>query len=123
MGLSAKELMKIGLRSYKESTPVNWHGKIINVKHILPLEDEANLSSRILKCCYDEDSESYVNGLVKLSIMANVVATYSDVVLPDNISDQHLLLYYSDLYKTVASGINQTQLSSIINTVNRCIYG
>lgn len=123
MGLSAKELMKIGLRGYKESTSVNWHGKIINVKHILPLEDEANLSSRILKCCYDEDSESYVNGLVKLSIMANVVATYSDVVLPDNISDQHLLLYYSDLYKTVASEINQTQLSSIINTVNRCIYG
>lgn len=113
MGLSAKELMKIGLRSYKESTPVNWHGKIINVKYLLPLGDEITLIRNIVDCCYDSDNDVLLPSLIDMSFKSNIILAYSDVQLPDNTEDRHKLLYASDIYNVIESSVCKSQIEFV----------
>lgn len=123
MGLSAKELMKIGLRSYKESTPVNWHGKIINVRQLLSVEEEFSLIRKILKYCCNENTDQFIPELIDLSMRLNIVSYYSDVELPVDIEEQHKLLYCSDLFDIIVSHTNKAQIDSIMRSIRLCVYG
>lgn len=116
--LSAKDLMKIGLRGYKEFVSVNWHGKIINVKMLLSREEELSLIHRIVSSCYDEELDVIIPDVVDFCIKSNIVSAYSLIELPEDIEDRYTLLYFSDLYEYVTGAACEKQILHIIDTVN-----
>ena len=116
--LSAKDLMRFGMRNYKEVVDYNWHGKIIKIKYMLSREEMLNLIHDIENMCITE-SGNFIPGLLDFSIRLNVVSNYAYVELPDNMDDIYNVLYHSDIYDAVASNINQSQKNAILNCFGR----
>lgn len=114
--IDAKKLMKIGMRGYKDTIDVNWHGEIIQVKYMLDLDKEHMLIQSIMNCCMTDDG-NFVPELLDISIRANVVKQYSSVELPQDINDQHKLLYYSDLFDVIINSVNKNQIEHILKLV------
>lgn len=114
--IDAKKLMKIGMRGYKDTIDVNWHGVIIQVKYMLDLDKEHVLIQSIMNCCMTDDG-NFVPELLDMSIRANVVKQYSSVELPQDINDQHKLLYYSDLFDVIINSVNKNQIEHILKLV------
>lgn len=114
--IDAKKLMKIGMRGYKDTIDVNWHGVIIKVKYMLDMDEEHMLIQSIMNCCMTNDG-NFVPELLDISIRANIVKTYSSVELPEDISEQHKLLYYSDLFDTIVNNVNKNQTEHILKLV------
>lgn len=114
--IDAKKLMKIGMRGYKDTIDVNWHGVIIKVKYMLDMDEEHMLIQSIMNCCMTNDG-NFVPELLDISIRANIVKTYSSVELPEDINDQHKLLYYSDLFDVIINNVNKNQIEHILKLV------
>ena len=121
--LSSDVVMNVGMRGYKEYIDYNWHGKMIKIKYLLEREEEIELIHSIIDCCTaEEDDEEYVREyvipeFVDLATRANIVSVYANVNLPENIDEQHRLLYYNDIYDVVVKHANSAQITNIINMV------
>lgn len=114
--IDAKKLMKIGMRGYKDTIDVNWHGVIIKVKYMLDMDEEHKLIQSIMNCCITDDG-NFVPELLDMSIRANIVKAYSSSELPEDINDQHKLLYYSDLFDVIINNVNKNQIEHILKLV------
>jgi len=118
--LSSDQVMKVGLRGYKESTKVNWHGVIIDVDYFLTIEEEGLIIGSILNCCAREDEagDEYIEPqLVDQAIRTHIIAAYAHVAIPNDLEKQHRLVYCSDLYDVVLKNANQAQINNIIAVV------
>ena len=118
--VNSKDLIKFGMRGYKDTVDVNWHGKIIEMKTLLSQEEEISVIHEIISLCVD-DSDGKVNiELLEFYIRLVIICSYAKVSFPENSDDIYKLVYYSDLYKYVIENVNDVQVNNIINSV-KCI--
>lgn len=115
--IDAKKLMKIGMRGYKDTIDVNWHGVIIHIKYLLSRDDEYRLVRTIVNCCTTSDGV-FVPDMFELAKRACIVSAYSSVILPEDIDEQHKLLYYSNLFDVVKENANTCQINNIISLIS-----
>ena len=117
--IKGDEVYKIGMRGYKEVLPYNWHGKMIEIRYILPRDEEIELVHSILRCCgLDEMNNGFIiPEFLEPAIRANIVTAYTNADLPNSIDEQQQLLYCSDLYDVVMKTVNGPQVNNIINSV------
>ena len=114
--VSSKDLIKFGMRGYKDTVDVNWHGKIIEIKTLLSQEEEIRLIHDIVDFCTKEDGSSIMPELLDFSTRLNIICAYANINLPNNTDDIYKLVCYSDLYKYVIDNVNDVQVNNIIKS-------
>lgn len=115
--IDEKKLMKIGMRGYNDIVDVNWHGVIIHIKYLLDKDEESRLIHTIINCCTTSDGV-FIPDMLELAKRACIVSAYASVVLPEDINEQHKLLYYSNLFDVVKESANKCQINNIINLIS-----
>ena len=113
--LSAAQLMRIAGTQDKQTRIYQWHSTSIVLKRLLTIDEYEECVHNIWRYCEAEDGTIMIE-LLDFSIRVNIVNAYASVELPDNIDDLYYLMYSSDLYETVCSGVNKAQVESIQNT-------
>lgn len=121
--VSSKDLIKFGMRGYKDTVDVNWHGKIIEVRTLLSQEEEIRTIHEIISLCVDDDDGSVAIELLEFYIRFKIICSYAKVSFPENLDDIYKLVYHSDLYKYVIDNVNSTQVNNIINSVKYICLG
>lgn len=122
--VSSKDLIKFGMRGYKDTVDVNWHGKIIEVRTLLSQEEEIRIIHEIISLCVDDNDGSVAIELLEFYIRFKIICSYAKVSFPENLDDIYKLVYYSDLFDYIAESVNKTQLNNIIQSVkNICMCG
>lgn len=121
--VSSKDLIKFGMRGYKDTVDVNWHGKIIEVRTLLSQEEEIRTIHEIISLCVDDDDGSVAIELLEFYIRFKIICSYAKVSFPENLDDIYKLVYHSDLYKYVVDNVNSTQVNNIINSVKYICLG
>ena len=111
--LSAKDVIKIGMRGYKEYTDYNWHGRTIHIKQMLQRNDFYQLIHDIEEMCMSSDGD-FIYEYLAFAIRLMVVVSYASVELPNNLDEAFKLLYCSDLFDVVRQNINRNQLNDIM---------
>lgn len=114
--VSSKDLIKFGMRGYKDTIDVNWHGKIIGMRTMLSQEEEIGLIHSIVDFCVKDDGSSIMPELLDFSIRLNIICAYADIDLPSSTDDIYKLICYSDLYKYVTDNVNSVQVNNIIES-------
>lgn len=121
--VNSKDLIKFGMRGYKDTVDVNWHGKIIEVRTLLSQEEEIRTIHEIISLCVDDDDGSVAIELLEFYIRFKIICSYAKVSFPENLDDIYKLVYHSDLYKYVIDNVNSTQVNNIINSVKYICLG
>lgn len=121
--VSSKDLIKFGMRGYKDTVDVNWHGKIIEVRTLISQEEEIRTIHEIISLCVDDDDGSVAIELLEFYIRFKIICSYAKVSFPENLDDIYKLVYHSDLYKYVVDNVNSTQVNNIINSVKYICLG
>ena len=121
--VSSKDLIKFGMRGYKDTVDVNWHGKIIEVRTLLSQEEEIRTIHEIISLCVDDNDGSVAIELLEFYIRFKIICSYAKVSFPENLDDIYKLVYHSDLYKYIIDNVNNTQVNNIINSVKYICLG
>lgn len=121
--VSSKDLIKFGMRGYKDTVDVNWHGKIIEVRTLLSQEEEIRTIHEIISLCVDDNDGSVAVELLEFYIRFKIICSYAKVSFPENLDDIYKLVYHSDLYKYIIDNVNNTQVNNIINSVKYICLG
>lgn len=112
--LNAKDVVKFGMRGFKEYVDYNWHGKVISIRYLLSHKEVIDLYQRVEEMITRDDGtimHEHMDFAVKLAI----VSTYACIELPDDIDTVYNLIYHSDIFDVVMSNANKNQLSSIVH--------
>lgn len=112
--VSSKDVMKFGLRGYKEFVDYNWHGKMIKIRTLLTHKESMELVQSIINCCPNNDDGFIVPDFLDVSIRANIIRAYSNVDLPSDFDEQYKLLYCSTLFDVVCKEACTSQIDAII---------
>ncbi len=121
--VNSKDLIKFGMRGYKDTVDINWHGKIIEVRTLLSQEEEIRTIHEIISLCVDDDDGSVAIELLEFYIRFKIICSYAKVSFPENLDDIYKLVYHSDLYKYIIDNVNSTQVNNIINSVKYICLG
>ena len=111
--LKAKDVIKFGLRGYKETVDYNWHGRVITIKYLLPIDEMCSTIRNIQEMCLSKDGE-FIAEFLDYAIRLNIVTSYAYIEMPDDFEEMYKLIYHSDLYEAVLSNANKKQIESIL---------
>ena len=99
------------------SRTIMWHGKAISVRTLLPIHEVSLFVNSVMSACYDVEHEVIIPEMMDFAYRVNVVSRYACVELPDDIEEQYVLLYNTDIYDTIIAAVNTAQLQSIEKTI------
>lgn len=118
--VSAKRIMQV---AKPDTAPrsVRWHGTSIAVRPLLTFQETGRFIDSVMHACFDGEHDTAMPEALDFAIRANAVLRYSNAELPDRIEDQYAILYGTDLYDTVRSQINTSQLDAIIRALELCV--
>ena len=93
-------------------------GVIITVKRTLPLEDAVKLIEYVANSVVDGDSGEYSPEIFEFAFRSGVIKYFTDIELPDEIGEQYMFLFDTDVYSLVTEVINHEQFESIVDAVH-----
>ena len=120
--ISAIKLNKIINTIDMKPKVVDWHGLQLEVRPIITAKEYMSLVHSIVDDCKAPDEGCAVE-LVDFAIKANIIATYTNVELPNDLQDLYNVVYASDLYDIVCTVVKQSQIEAIYRAVNLYIEG
>ena len=111
--LKASDVIKFGMRGYKETIDYNWHGRMITIKYLLPRNEVLEIIGNIREMCTTPNGD-FAREFLDFAVKLNIVLFYALIELPSNIDEVYKLLYHSDLYSVILSNANKNQVDSIL---------
>lgn len=102
------------------SVVVKFQDADIMVKYALSFDEVLSFVSATVDSCFTTDG-GYVPQAKKFAFMANIIDYYTDVQMPDNLNDRYALAVLSGLYDVVVNEIDDRQLDSLHDSVERLI--
>jgi len=99
------------------SRTVMWHGRAVSVRTLLPVRELSQFINSVMSACYDDEHDVFVPEMMDFAFRVNVVSRYACVELPDDIEEQYVLLYNTDIYDSIVAAVNAAQLQSIEKTI------
>lgn len=114
--ITAEEMAELTLERFPNFLTVDFYGYELHIMYLVPYRVLVTLTQKIADNCFDEDG-NYLPETLDYSVRATVVATYTNVQLPDDIEEQYYMLYATDLWQTVIDSISAEQFSIIQNCV------
>lgn len=118
--VSASTLKRIAGVSGKQNKKVTWHSSTIIVRQLLPIDEFVNTVREIIRGCIAPDG-GFAIELLDFVMRVKIVSAYAYIELPEELDDIYYIIYASDLFETVCSNINQSQLEAIKSTVSKAI--
>lgn len=112
--LKVKDVLKLGLRGFKEASDYNWHGKMISIKYMISKEEVFELMRRVEKMCTTENGE-FSPEFLDFAIKTGIVTYYAIIELPTDVDELYKLIYHSDIYDVVLNNANKKQIDSVVN--------
>lgn len=98
-----------------------WHGIAVTLRPLLPLIEVTQFVNSVMDSCYDKEHDVFVPDMKDFAFRVNTVSRYACVELPSDINEQYSILYNTDIFDTVLSNINQSQIQSIKDTIDTCM--
>jgi hypothetical protein len=114
--LSEEDLLKAAAIPFQKTKEIIWRNKSITVKESVSLREYLDLMRRIIRDASDNDGHILYE-LVDFSTKVNIIGSYSFINLPKDAQKLFDIIYYTDLYQSVAKEVNQDQLNSITSSV------
>ena len=102
-------------------TPFRWRGLSINVRYSLDLREALAFIDNVMSACTDADTGDFHVEMLDLITRASVVTMFTNIELPADLETQFKILYWTDLYGEIKARINESQLESLTNTIERYI--
>lgn len=102
------------------SVVVKFQDADIRVKYALSFDEVLSFVSATADSCFTTDGD-YVPQAKKFAFMANIIDYYTDVQMPDNLNDRYALAVLSGLYDVVVNEIDDRQLDSLYDSVERLV--
>lgn len=94
-----------------------WHGIKIAVRPVLKFAETAEFVQDVMGAVLREDG-TFRPELIDFAFRMCTVFRYTNASLPENLEDQYLALYATDLYDTIKENICSDQLESIRQSIN-----
>lgn len=101
--------------------PFRWRGLSINVRYSLDLREALAFIDNVMSACTDADTGDFHVEMLDLITRASVVTMFTNIELPVDLETQFKILYWTDLYGEIKARINESQLESLTNTIERYI--
>lgn len=121
--LTAAEAKKIAASININPKVVQWRTKRITVRPLLSFGETMRIVNNVMDACIDSETGYFIPETIDFALRFNIVSMYACVEMPDDVQQQYILLYATDLYDTVLSNVNQAQIETIKNAVNLCASG
>lgn len=96
-------------------------GVIVKVKRTIPLDDAIHLAEYIAGSVVDGDSGEYTPEIFEFAKRTGVIMYYTNIKLPENVDDQYMFVFDTDVYYYVGDVINDIQLESIVEAAQEKI--
>lgn len=72
----------------------------------------------VMDACYDKEHDVFIPEMKDFALRVNVVSRYACVDLPEDIAEQHSILYNTDIFDTIVAAVNTAQIETIKETLN-----
>lgn len=87
------------------------------VKTRLTVEEMLSFVKFVVDSSIDAESASYMPESKDIATRHMVLETYANFEIPDNLSDEYKLLYWTPIYNEILRVIDQDQYCDIMNTI------
>lgn len=101
--------------SSQENT-ITWKAIKIKIRQTISLYDMMELVTSASNLCFSHEGD-YVPEVFDFAYKMNVLRKYTDLTLPDDISDIYMFVYGTDIFERVCEHVNQTQLKEIFDSI------
>ena len=118
--LSIDKLRRVSGSADRQCKTVIWHSMPLVIKQFLTFEEYIATVQKVIGDCMTPDNTCAVE-LLDFALRANIIASFAYVELPEDAKDLFVLAYTNDLYDTICSVANRSQIESIERTVSRMI--
>lgn len=90
-----------------------WEGIKIFVRPLISIEESIELTDTVMQSCINPNNQMFMPELLDLMFRINVIRFYTDVELPGDLHEQHILVYGTSLYDDVIDVVNDGQIKSM----------
>lgn len=97
-----------------------WDGKDVQIIYHLPFYEMMEMVNDVAGCCFNEDA-GFMPELMDFAFRVNVVARYSNMVLPENLDEKYDAVYGTDFVEFILEHVHQQQLKAMVKAINRKI--
>lgn len=101
-------------------TTEQWFDTEIQIKHTLSIAEMLTFVKNVVEICFHE-TEGYLPELKDFAIRSNVLVSYANFTLPDNLEHRYELLYNTNAFETVLGHIDMTQFNNILESISEKI--
>lgn len=99
-------------------TVVEFGGVEIEVKNTVDVFRFAAMVDFAVSVCFDGETGEFLPEFKDYGIRSMILTGYTNIEMPESMSEQYELLYGSTLFDTVLGGIDCDQVDSFYNSVN-----
>lgn len=99
---------------------VKWMNYEFSVRYSIGFSEYVKLIQKVVADCQNDNGEIAIE-LIDFSLRSNIIATYANIELPDNLDEVFRIVYASGLYELVENAVNLSQIKSIETTVRMII--
>lgn len=99
---------------------VKWMNYEFSVRYSIGFSEYVKLIQKVVADCQNDNGEIAIE-LIDFSLRSNIIATYANIELPDNLDEVFRIVYASGLYELVEGAVNLSQIKSIETTVRMII--
>ncbi len=121
--LTAGEAAKIASSINISPKVIQWRTKRITVRPLLSFAETVQIVNNVMDACIDKSTGYFIPETLDFALRLNIVSMYASVEIPENMEQQYILLYATDLYDTVLNYVNKGQIEAIKSAINICASG
>lgn len=100
---------------------VAWNGLNFKIKRYIPFDKMLAFVNDVTSACFTEDTHEYMPEIKDFLIRCYIVELYTDIKLPEDISEKYSVVFNTDLVSFIYRGIDVEQISSITEAIDKKI--
>ena len=104
--------------NFAKTEVVEIGGVQVEVKHHLSLSEMLDLTDYVVNNCFQGENDAYMPQLKDFLFRAGLIQKYTNIELPDNISEQYDFLYQSDIISKIIECINPNEIRNILDAID-----
>jgi len=104
--------------NYQPLKAVEWNGIEVTIKPTLSLQEMLSFANSVFKSCFDSVTGAYLPEAKDFAIRCNVMDTYANFTLPDNMEHKYILAMCSGAVEMVLTHINMSQFNELMDAIN-----
>lgn len=116
--VSISALDKVIKETYQPLKTVEWNGIEVTIKPTLSLQEMLTFANNVTKSCFDSVTGAYLPEVKDFAVRCNVMDTYANFTLPENMDHKYILAMCSGAVEMVLEHINMSQFNELMDAIN-----